>query len=237
MRFKINFLRLLLATFFVLPLLPLQAVTIGVPLVVDFGSQYSVPSTNPFPASQVGTKLTNLIDINNNPTGIDVDVSNLNMDADDLAAWQGGSKDWMLDGLGDDGLFGIANGLTSVVSFTNVPSGQYKVEFISASITGGLVMEVRLNTALTSDNFDDAAVSSAAWEANAANMGRYNWLIWDGVSPNVSNQFNFTMVESGTADSNLVSAIQITAIPEPAHAALIAGLLLLLCHRLTRGLR
>jgi hypothetical protein len=164
-----------------------------------------------------------LLDINSNGTGIDLDVAGFSGNANGSANWEGGTQDWMLESLGDDGIAASGNMTVGTVSFFNVPFSQYSVEVVSATALANTNVEILLNGNATNNNADGGSVSSFSWGSSSFGEGRDNWLIWDGVSP-VEGTFYITFTEAGPSDYLIVNTIQITAIPEPRFAAILIGL-------------
>jgi hypothetical protein len=142
-------------------------------------------------------------------------------------SWSSGTKDWVIDSIGDDFFFDYNADGAGVVSFGGIEDGFYQVEILSTSISQAPASWI-VNDHDTILNYNNTAgVDSTAFNPMTEGKQPGNWLIWDNVVVGPGHPLVVQAFDGSSAQKmvvlNGIRVTQIGAIPEPATVALISG--------------
>jgi hypothetical protein len=200
--------------------------------MIDFGDDFG-PSAAPWEEIAVPTTAAGSY----TGTGVSVAWDNA------LVGAVGSANNWLNPGplagvefpdtAGEDNFQSPAGaGETTTITFT-VPasSGGYDVHVLSASKTPATQTSFTITGGLAADATAQGASAAAlplgtGWKAKADGEADSNWLIWNSVAPG-STTITLTFAGTTAADNGVLSAVHLTAVPEPEEYALVAGLALI----------
>ena len=182
-------------------------------LRVDLSDTEAAPSANWNTIATINTTDFNLIDFTTGiGSGVDLTTSGWDAELSYPSGWTAGVKGFVEPNAAVDLFYTDSSSVPGEVTFSNLPAGRYIVEVVSSQ-QGTALEDIRVNGAITTENFDGlAGVSSDSFDEFVE--GQNNYLIWNNVTPvggEVSISFLRLSVVGGSA---LVQAVRVRPQPQ-----------------------